>query len=253
MLIKDITTIMFGIWGIQFLHEVAHWIVSKSRGIRIGLPVPVPSMQFGTFGAITPLRSFPENRVDLFDFAISGPLIGFLLSFILYSVGLSSTVSASSETLATFPVVPAVIFKSSFLVGSLTSMLAPKIMLLPLAQPVPIHPFCCIAEVGLYVSALNLLPIGRTDGGRISTSIFGPKSGGLLSLASLALMSIIALTGNSVVILFWGLFVVLFQRAPEIPARDSVSDLDGRRFILYLGILLSSLLTLIPFPGSSAL
>lgn len=66
VLIKDISSIMLGIWGIQSLHEVAHMIVAKARGIRIGLPVPIPSLQFGTFGAITPLRSFPRDRLALF-------------------------------------------------------------------------------------------------------------------------------------------------------------------------------------------
>lgn len=184
---------------------------------------------------------------------MSGPLVAFLVSFTLYAVGLSLTVNASSNMLSLFPAVPAVLFKSSCLIGTLTSVVAPKIMLMPLAQPVPIHPLCCIAEVGLYISALNSLPLGRTDGGRMSTSIFGPKSASLLTFVSLALLSIICLTGKSIVLLFWGLFVTLFQRAPEIPTRDSVTDLDSQRIILYLGILVFSVLTLIPFPGGSAL
>ena len=253
MFVKEILFITVGVFGLQFLHEIGHFVMARFKNVKIGFPVPIPSLQIGTFGSITPLRSFPKNREDLFDVASSGPIVTFVASSILYAFGLSLTVNAPLDILNLYPAVPAALFKTSFFTGILTSILAPKIMLLPLAQPVPLHPICCIAEVGLYTSALNLLPLGRTDGGRLSTSVFGPKSAGALSLISLALIAVICLTGKSVILIFWGLFVTILQRAPEIPTRDSASDLGEGRMTIYLGMLLMSIMTLVPFPGGSAL
>jgi mannose/fructose/N-acetylgalactosamine-specific phosphotransferase system component IIC len=50
--------------------------------------------------------------------------------------------------------------KSSFLIGSIVSVVAPKMMLVPLSQPVPIHPFFLVGFAGLLMTAVNLLPIG---------------------------------------------------------------------------------------------
>lgn len=242
-----------GIIALQLLHELSHWIMSKHLNMKIGLPVPIPSLQIGLLGTITPLRSFPQSRTELFDFALAGPATTFFISLIAYMYGLFLTVNASVDSIPFFPVWPATIFKSSFLIGSMTSILASKIMLLPTGAPVPIHPLCTIAEVGLVSSALNMLPIGRTDGGRASTSVFGDKSAQALSLATFFLMAIVCLTKRSVLLIFWGLFTLLFQRTPEIPSRDTVTEVNNGRFILYCVMLVLSILTLVPFPGGLAM
>lgn len=251
--VGDIFSIAGGIGGLQLIHEFAHWIVAKSRDIRTGLPILLPSAQLGIFGCITPLRSFPDSRTSLFDFSAAGPCVTFIISIALYTFGLVQTVGATSEALATFPVLPAILFKSSFLIGTLSTTIAPKIMMLPPAQPVPIHPLCCIAQIGLYTSALNLLPLGRTDGGRLSTSVFGPKSAALLSNVVFALMCVICLTKKSVLLIFWGLLSLIWQRSPEIPTRDSVTDVNDSRILLYVAVIVVSILTLVPFPGGSAI
>jgi len=242
-----------GIIALQLLHELSHWITSKRLGIKIGLPVPIPSLQIGLLGTITPLRSFPNSRTELFDFAFAGPATTFLISVIAYMCGLSLTVNASVDSIPFFPVWPAAIFKSSFLTGCMASLLASKIMLLPAATPVPIHPLCTIAEVGLVSSALNLLPIGRTDGGRVSTSVFGDKSAQALSLATFFFMAVVCLTKRSVLLIFWGLFTLLFQRTPEVPTRDNVTEVHDGRFTFYCVMLVLSILTLVPFPGGLAM
>ena len=158
--------IFVGVLLVQVAHESAHRFMARRLGIKIGRPLPLPSSQIGTFGSITPLRSFPSNRAALLDFALSGPVAGMGLSILLLIGGVFATVYASSGALSNFPVVPAAILKSSFFVGSLLTMLVPKTMLLPLSQPIPIHPSFMVGFAGLISNALNMLPIGRLDGGR---------------------------------------------------------------------------------------
>ena len=127
----------------------------KRSGLKIGLPVPLPSMQLGTFGSITPLRKFPASRTSLFDFAASGPLSALTLSLFYIIYGLITTLETSAANISTLPIVPAALFKSSFLVGTIVSVVAPKLMTLPLSQPVPIHPSFLIGLSGIFVSALK--------------------------------------------------------------------------------------------------
>ena len=151
-----------GILAIQAIHELAHRYFAFRSGTQIGLPVLLPSTQLGTFGSITPLRSFPRDRPALFDFSLSGPLAGMLASVASIVGGSLATIHASADALSRFPVTPAVLFKSSYLTGALISFFAPKVMLLPLSQPVPMHPLFFIGFTGLLSNALNMLPVSQT-------------------------------------------------------------------------------------------
>ena len=152
--------ICVGIIAVSTLHELGHIAAAKKHGVKLGIPVPLPSLQLGTFGSITPLRSFPSTRKALFDVALSGPVISMLLSLILIIYGLSLTISSQTHALASFPVVPASMMKSSFLIGTLVGVVAPQLMLLPLSQTIPVHPLFLVGFTGLIMSAVNLLPIG---------------------------------------------------------------------------------------------
>jgi membrane-associated protease RseP (regulator of RpoE activity) len=241
--------VFVGLLALQAVHELAHYVVAKARGIKIGLPLPLPSMQLGTFGCITPLRSFPPNRAALMDFALSGPVAAILLSLIFLIAGAYHTVHASAAALARFPVVPVALLKSSFLTGSLLSFLAPKAMMLPLSQPIPIHPLFMIGFSGILSSALNLLPVFRLDGGRACSAALGPRFSGVASAGTLLFMLSLVLSGGSGLAFAWSILVVFSQRRQEIPARDDVTEVDDVRLGAWIASLAASVLALAPFPG----
>lgn len=241
--------IFLGVLSISLCHELGHVVASKISRVKIGLPVLLPSLQLGTFGCITPLRNFPESRTSLFDFAASGPLSAIVLSITFVVYGLLLTTQTSASSVLDLPAVPATLFKSSFLVGTFVSALAPKLMTLPLSQPVPVHPFFLIGLSGIFVSAVNLLPIGRLDGGRMCSAVFGRRSAYLISLLTTLFLAISALTGSSTISIFWGLLVTLFQRTQEIPVRDDLSQVSNIRFVLYIFSIVFTALVLAPFPG----
>lgn len=53
----------------------------------------------------------------------------------------------------------------------------------------PVHPLAIVGITGLIVNALNLMPIGSLDGGRIAMSAFGRKFGGILGTVTLLLQA----------------------------------------------------------------
>lgn len=244
--------IFSGVLVIQLLHELAHFVVAKKRGIKIGLPLPIPSMTFGTYGCITPLRSFPPNRAALLDFSLSGPLVASICSLFLMVIGCYKTIYASDVALLKFPFLPVGMFKSSFLTGSILTLFLPKAMTLPLSQPIPIHHFFVTGFFGLITNALNLLPIFRLDGGRASTAVLGMRVSAIGSAWFLLSALSIALSGSTVA-WTWGMFVLLFQRKPEIPSRDDVTVVDDVRKGVWVSSVVLALLALLPFPGSLGL
>ncbi|CAN0397354.1 unnamed protein product [Ectocarpus sp. 12 AP-2014] len=216
--------IMMGVLTLQFIHEIGHRVVAGIKDINIGPPIFIPSLQTGLFGAITPLLSFPKNRKDYFDVASAGPLLGTFVSLAVFIVGIMMTGSATPEALEMFPLVPAGLFHSSLLVGIMTSIGLPNVMGLAVASTVPIHPLAIVGVTGIIVNALNLMPIGSLDGGRIAMSAFGRKAGGVLGTVTLLLQAISSVFNNYSLQLFWGLLVILFQRGQDLPAKVRETD-----------------------------
>ena len=240
--------VFFGVLATSALHELMHVIVAKKNGVKLGKSVPLPSLQIGTFGNITPIRSFPPSRSALFDIAVSGPGVTMLVSLVMIVWGLQLTITAQSYT--NFPVVPAAFMKSSFLIGSVASVVFPKVMLVPLSQPIPIHGLFLVGLAGLFSSSVNLLPIGRLDGGRASMAAYGRRPASLISLLSLLMLAFYSFNGLSGIIIFWGALIVLTQqRLADIPARDEVTAIGSTRVSLYNALLALSFLVLAPFPG----
>jgi len=87
--------ILYGlsILAILGLHEIGHLIACRSNDIEATYPyfIPLPIPPLGTMGAVIKQKSPPKDRNDLFDIGISGPLVGFIVSFIVIAIGLALT------------------------------------------------------------------------------------------------------------------------------------------------------------------
>jgi Zn-dependent protease len=239
-----------GLLSIQLAHELAHWIVARRRGMKIGLPLLLPSFQLGMFGCITPLLSFPPDRSALLDFALSGPIVSTTLSLFSMVLGCYKTVHASEAALMNFPTVSGAVLKSSFLCGSILTLLLPKAMMMPLSQPIPLHPLFLVGYSQLTVSALNLLPIFRLDGGRACAAVVGPRLGALASVWTLLSMLSFSLSGSRVA-WTWGILVLFLQRRPDVSLRDEVTPVNKVRIGVWVSSLAVAVLSLLPFPGGT--
>ena len=243
--------IFLGVLGIQAVHELAHRAMAKRRKVKLGLPVPLLSPELGTFGAMTPYRSFPPNLDALFDISVSGPLSGMVASVGCMIAGTIATLNSSAGILSTFPVVPIALFKGSFLMGSILSVLAPKLMLLPIAQPIPVHPAICIGFVGLLTNALNMLPILGLDGGSALAAIVGRGRAFLATAATILTLTLSFLQGNdsSLFPSFGIIFAVSRIGKKPLLVRNEITPVNDTRVAIYFVAFTLALLALIPFPG----
>jgi membrane-associated protease RseP (regulator of RpoE activity) len=237
--LKEILPLALALWTILISHEAAHQIMAQLRRVKISLPFFLPTGQIGSFGAITRFESLVPDRSVLFDIAIVGPAIGGLVSLLMLMIGLFLSHPGGGLE------IPSLFFQGSILVGSLA-----KIVLGPVIQQttVSIHPLVFVGWLGLVINALNLMPAGQLDGGRIVQAIYGRKTAQRATLATLVLLGIVAFFNPAnLVVLYWLILVGFLQRALERPTLDEVTEPNDLRAALGLLALFLMVATVIPF------
>ncbi len=147
---------------ILFAHEMGHYLYCRHYRVYATPPffVPFPSL-IGTLGAFIRIKSPIPSRAALFDIGIAGPIAGFIPACIALFLGLSW-----SHPITGPPV-------SQFELGfPLAFHIAARILHIgvPLTR-LSLHPLAAAAWVGLFATALNLLPGGQLDGGHILHSL----------------------------------------------------------------------------------
>lgn len=168
-------------------HELGHYLLSKIHRVPASLPlfIPGPPHFIGTFGAIIRMRGPILSRRALFDIGVAGPLAGFVVAVIVLIVGLSlSTVVDRTATYGLHLGEPLLLqFMSWVVIGPL-----------PPEADVVLHPIGFAAWFGLFVTSLNLLPIGQLDGGHVAYALWGPRQR-TMALAFLPILLILGFIG----------------------------------------------------------
>jgi membrane-associated protease RseP (regulator of RpoE activity) len=144
--------------GILLAHELGHYFACRYYRIQATYPyfIPAPTL-IGTLGAFIRIRSPIVNRRALFDVAIAGPVVGFLVAVpaLALAIAKSKFVLAGNEDAA--------IFGQPLIERVLELVLRPGIA----HETLLLHPIGRAAWVGIFATALNLLPAGQLDGGHI--------------------------------------------------------------------------------------
>ncbi|RZM78965.1 site-2 protease family protein [Leptolyngbya iicbica] len=230
-----------GVIAILVAHEIGHWLMARQRQVKLSWPFFLPTWDIGAFGALTRIESVLPNRSVLFDVAIAGPALGGLLSFALLIGGLLLSQPGSEFQL------PVEFFQGSVLVGTLAKIVLRDALTAPL---VDIHPFVLLGWLGLIITALNLLPAGQLDGGRIVQSIYGRKTAGRATVITLIILAIASLANP--LALYWAVLILFLQRNQERPATNELTEPDDARAALGLLALFLTLATLLPLTPSLA-
>src|SRR6202050_3600516 len=149
---------------ILMAHEMGHYLYCRHYGVSATLPffIPFPSL-FGTMGAFIRIRSPIRSRAALFDIGVAGPIAGFSTALValLFALPLSKTVLPSA-------VAPEIQLQYPLIFRLMWAMLPRGGSTL---DAVYLHPAAVAAWVGMFATALNLLPGGQLDGGHIVFSL----------------------------------------------------------------------------------
>jgi membrane-associated protease RseP (regulator of RpoE activity) len=227
------------------VHELGHYAVARRHGMNVTPPffVPIP-FALGTFGAFIQMRSPSENRRTLFDVAVAGPLAGLVVAIPVLLIGLRSSqvLPLSSVPADVGGVLPhaSILFS---LVAKWTFGSA-----LTADTVVQLSPMAFAGWLGLFITGLNLLPIGQLDGGHVARAMFGSRAGAVIS--GIAMWSLVLL-GLFVwpALLTWAL-IVFFIAGRGTPPLNDITPITRGRF--WLGCLAFAILVLVLVPMPSA-
>jgi membrane-associated protease RseP (regulator of RpoE activity) len=230
-----------GISIVLAAHEIGHRLLARRYQVRLSLPFFLPATQIGSFGAVTRFESLVPNRKVLFDIALAGPAVGGIVSLLMLLVGLMLPHPGSLFQ------IPSEFFQGSILVGTLARVVLGSALQQPLVN---VQPLTIIGWLGLIVTALNLMPAGQLDGGRIVQAIYGRKTAGRTTVATLIVLALVSLANP--LAMYWAIVIVFLQRDLERPSLNELTEPDDARAALGLLALFLMVTTLIPLTPALA-
>ena len=232
----------FTLVAILGTHEFGHYFTARHYGASVSLPyfipAPPPIFLFGTLGAVIRMRSPARDRNSLFDIAVAGPLAGLVVALLAVWLGLTwSRVGA-------MPPGGGMQFGDSLLMRFFTWLVFGPI---PQGMDVFVHPIALAGWVGLFVTALNLIPVGQLDGGRIAYALFGRhhRNVSLGTFVALLLLGVVAQSMNWIVFAALVFLLIGFHHAPPL---DDLTPLSPRRYAVGVFCLILLILLIPPVP-----
>ncbi len=254
-------------------HEFGHYFASRYHNVKATLPyfIPFPSaagfLNFGTLGAVIRTKSPVSTRKAMFDIGIAGPISGFFASLLILIYGFTH-LPGKEYILSIHPDY----FQSTYgqhaihlefgdtlLFMFLRNLLTQGAAFIPPMSEIYHYPFLCVGWFGLFVTSMNLIPVGQLDGGHILYALTGYKNH--LRIASISMITLIILgvlgfieaytelnfkvgwTGW----MFWA-FILYFVIKVKHPEIDDNSKLDLKRKVLGVISLLIFIVSFSPAP-----
>jgi membrane-associated protease RseP (regulator of RpoE activity) len=190
-------------------HEMGHYFAARLHKIETTFPffIPFPAflmgglLSFGTFGAVIRIKSVVSSRKALFDIGAAGPIAGFAASLAVLILGYHflppitylhqihpdyarmDTLPSGGLTFGT-PLVMLVLQKTIPQAGAFT----------PPMNEIYHYPLLCAGWFGMFLTALNLLPVGQLDGGHIAAAL-GRKKAQPVGIAVVILLALMGILG----------------------------------------------------------
>lgn len=228
---------------ILLCHEFGHFLQAVRYGVPASLPffIPIPAPPIGTMGAVIGMQPHRGDRRQIFDIGITGPLAGLVPALLFSIIGLQwSHVVDTTGMEATLRLGEPLLFK---VLAYLTFG--------PLGehQEVMIHPLAYAGWVGVFITALNLIPIGQLDGGHVLYGLLLRRAYPIAQLMLLGAVLGVAVFG------YWGwslMILLLMLMGPLHPptANDNIPLGTARTILGWASLLFVPIgFTPVPFIG----
>ncbi len=248
---------MMAMTSILMAHEFGHYFAARYHKVAVTLPyfipLPPPISPVGTLGAFIQLRSPFKTKKQLFDIGVAGPIGGliFALPLTVWGVAMSPINELTRQG-------------TSFLEGNSLFYLSLKYIIhgqllpsfdayadLPLWQEftylligslppgggedILINSFTMAAWFGLFVTAMNLLPVGQLDGGHLIYCLLG-ENARWLGLSLVGVMVVAGFVSWPGWLLWAGLVFFVIGVGHPPPLNDLVELDSNRKLLAYVMI-----------------
>jgi len=228
-----------GLLAILMSHEMGHYLFCRYYRVDATLPffIPAPFLSMvGTLGAFIRIRSPIPHRRALFDIGAAGPLAGFAVCLPVLVLGVQE-----ATVTPTAPDRLGIFLGEPLLFQGMVHWMRGEI---PDGMTLSLGPLGLAAWFGLFVTALNLIPIGQLDGGHITYSLLPRWAGKISKVGSWVCLALIYFGPNWIV---WSLLLrVLGRRHP--PTLNDIAPVDRRRAWLGILSLVVFILCFVPNP-----
>lgn len=246
------TTVYAGGWkyaaavmAILVAHELGHYFQALRYKVPASPPffLPMPFTPIGTLGAVIFQSPGYADRKAMFDIAISGPLAGLVLAIPCAWFGVVGLEALGIESATIAPHQSGLIFGDPLI---LQWMFEAHFGPLHASQQVALNPLLFAGWVGIFITALNLLPVGQLDGGHILYTLIGKR-------AHLVAWAVIAAAAGWMFYshdLAYGIFLLLLLKMGprHPPTRDDTAPLGATRMFLGWATLAFLIIGFTPHP-----
>lgn len=234
--------VQYSFWVLLILtaHELGHYFMAKRHKVMATLPffIPLPLPPLGTMGAVIRMSPFIPSRRALFDIAVAGPLAGMAVAAPVIFWGIRDATRVPMQQVGVLHFGDPLLFR-----------IAEWMVLGPRSegQEILIGPMVFAGWVGLFVTALNLLPMSQLDGGHISYAVFGRGSRKLAILVygSLIVAMLLQIVGPTYILF---LVLVWMVGIGHPPTMNDGLQLDAKRKAVAVLALIVFILSFTPFP-----
>ena len=179
--------------GFLTVHEFGHYFAARHHRVRTSLPyyIPFPFNGIGNFGAVISIRQAIPSTRKLFDIGVAGPLAGFVVALGALLYGFATLpppeylldlpghemLKEHIRQHGTFPATPPEPSEGAMVIvvgqTPLFWLLSQFFAHVPPMYEVYHYPVLFAGWLGLFFTALNLLPVGQLDGGHVLYALLG--------------------------------------------------------------------------------
>ena len=249
----DAVPFTLAVMGVLGTHELGHYVMSRYHEVPASLPyfIPFPTV-IGTMGAVIRIRGRIPDRRALFDIGVAGPLAGLVATVVVTAVGLwlppvavPDWIFAAGSTVEIQFNYPPLLKAIALLLGEPLSYADPRLV---------VNPVVIGGWVGMFITFLNLIPVGQLDGGHILRAIVGPDQERIAPLVPIALFGLAAglylFTDAGQMVGVWILWGFMAMLATYIGSAAPIAEgsLDSRRKALGVLTFVLGLLCFTPIP-----
>jgi membrane-associated protease RseP (regulator of RpoE activity) len=225
--------------AILLAHEMGHYVACRIYRVDATLPffIPAPFIGLvGTLGAFIRIRGRIPHRKALFDIGVAGPLAGFVVCLPVLLLG---TLEAAVRPLDRSD-------GGLFLGEPLLFEWAVRLVhgSIPDHLTLTLGPLGLAAWFGLFVTALNLLPIGQLDGGHVTYALLRRRAALISRIGSWVCLLLIYFGPNWLV---WSILLrILGRRHP--PTDDDAAPVGALRVAIGALSLIVFVVCFVPNP-----
>ena len=257
---------------ILLTHEFGHFFAARFHKVEVSLPyfIPFPIvhffLNFGTLGAVIKTKSPIPNLKALFDIGAYGPIAGFITSILILIFGFIN-LPTEDFILKIHPNyfseiesnnIISLAFGSSLIFDLIKYLFTNvNMQFVPPMTEIYHYPFLCAGWFGIFMTMMNLIPIGQLDGGHIIYSLF-PKQQLTIAKIFIVFLTIVGAIAFVPIFtefqhfgwtgwLFWA-GILFFIIKLEHPPVEDLSEINfGRKIIGWISIIIF-FITFIPTP-----